>query len=164
MSDSSRSTLQTIGGLVLAVLLCEGVGIIASVATQSSVQTWYPTLIKPFFTPPNGLFAPVWIVLYAMMGIAAWMVWATDASSSERRRALGLFALQLILNGLWSIAFFGLRSPGSGFVTIVLLWVAIAATLRDFFGLRRAAGWLMVPYLLWVTYAAALNAAIWGLN
>jgi len=163
MAEIPTNRLRRIGALVVAVLLCEGVGLIAGIATQSSVQTWYPTLTKPFFTPPGWLFAPVWIALYAMMGVAAWMVW-TRGASAKRQRALGWFAVQLVLNALWSIIFFGMQAPGGGLITIVVLWGAIAVTMRDFLRLRRTAGWLLGPYLLWVTYAAALNGAIWWMN
>lgn len=149
---------------MLAVLICEGVGLLASIPTQSSVDTWYPTLVKPFFTPPGWVFAPVWIVLYALMGIAAWLVGRRGWTAPEVQTALGFFGLQLILNGLWSFAFFGFRSPGSGLLVIVLLWLALVVTMQRFFRLQRGAGWLLVPYLLWVTYAAALNGAIWWMN
>ena len=148
----------------VAVLLCEAVGVMAAVATQSSVQTWYPTLEKPFFTPPDALFAPVWIVLYALMGVAAALVWQQGTSQRAVQIALVLFAGQLVLNGAWSFVFFGARSIAGGLVVIGLLWLVLAATVWVFFPLRAAAGWLMVPYLAWVTYALALNAAIWQLN
>ena len=149
---------------VAGILLCEGVGVVAAVATQSSVETWYPTLAKPFFTPPDWLFAPVWIALYAMMGVAAALVWREGLGARGVQVALALFAAQLALNGAWSLVFFGARSITGGLVVIVLLWIALAATMRAFFPLRPAAGWLLVPYLAWVTYALALNAAIWRLN
>jgi len=149
---------------VAGVLLCEGVGVVAAVATQSSVRTWYPTLAKPFFTPPDWLFAPVWIVLYAAMGVAAALVWRADASGRAVRVALLVFAAQLLLNGAWSVVFFGARSPAGGLVVIAVLWPAVAATMRLFFPMRPLAGWLLAPYLAWVTYALALNAAVWWMN
>lgn len=148
----------------MAVLLCEGVGLLAAWATQSSVLTWYPTLNKPVFTPPNWLFAPTWTLLYALMGIAAWLVWRADAPTRSVREALGLFGLQLFLNGAWSFAFFWARSPAAGLFVILGLWAALAWTLLRFYRVRAAAGWLLVPYILWVTYALALNIAIWVLN
>jgi tryptophan-rich sensory protein len=164
MPSSSDHWLQRWPGALLAFLLCEGVGILASIATQSSVATWYPTLAKPAFTPPSWVFGPVWTLLYALMGIAVWLVGRRGWATRGVQRAIGLFAFQLGLNGLWSFAFFGFQSPSSGFIVIVLLWVTLAATTWQFFRLQRTAGWLLVPYLLWVTYAAALNGAIWWMN
>jgi len=155
-----RAWLQMLG----AVVLCEAVGLLAAWGTQTSVTTWYPTLTKPGFTPPNWLFAPVWTVLYAMMGVAAVLVWWRRSDDPTSLSALVLFAVQLILNGAWSFAFFGARSPTLGLVVIVALWGTLAWTTEHFFRVRAAAGWLLVPYLLWVTYAGALNLAIWILN
>jgi len=158
---SDRWTL--IGQSLLGVLVCEGVGVLAAWATQTSVTTWYPTLVKPVFTPPDWLFAPVWTILYAAMGVAAALVGRVGRTPAVRR-ALILFGVQLLLNGGWSFAFFWARSPGGGLLVIVLLWGVLAVTLRAFFRLRAAAGWLLVPYLAWVTYALALNLGIWVLN
>jgi len=137
---------------------------IAAVATQSGVATWYPTLTKPGFTPPNWLFGPVWTTLYAMMGVAAVLVWWKRSDDTTSQRALFLFVIQLVLNGGWSFAFFGARSPTLGLVVIAALWIVLAWTTERFFRIRAAAGWLLVPYLLWVTYAGALNLSIWMLN
>jgi len=164
MSDNWTDTLTTAAQILAAVLLCEAVGIIAAVATQSAVATWYPTLAKPGFTPPNWLFGPVWTTLYAMMGVAAVLVWWRRSSDTTSRRALLLFGVQLLLNGGWSFAFFGARSPSLGLVVIAALWIVLAWTTERFFRIRAAAGWLLVPYLLWVTYAGALNLSIWILN
>ncbi len=167
MADANASSLswaKQAGLLVGAIAICEGVGALAGLATQASVETWYPALQKPFFTPPDGLFAPVWITLYALMGIAVWLVGRQGLQRAAVRTALGWFAAQLVLNGAWSFAFFGAQSPGGGLVVIALLWIVLAVTTRRFFGLHRGAGGLLVPYLAWVTYAAALNAAIWWLN
>jgi len=155
-----RVFLRAIG----AVLLCEAVGLAAAWVTQTSVTTWYPTLTKPSFTPPNWLFAPVWTILYAMMGVAAFLAWRRAPSAPIRREALTLFGAQLLLNGGWSFAFFGARSPTLGLIVIVALWGVLAWTVERFFRIRAAAGWLLVPYLLWVTYAFALTLGIWMLN
>ena len=158
---SDRWTL--IGHSLLGVLLCEGVGLLAAWATQTSVTTWYPTLAKPVFTPPDWLFAPVWTILYAVMGVAAALIWRAGRTSAVRH-ALLLFGVQLLLNGGWSFAFFWARSPGWGLLVIVALWAVLAGTLWAFFRLRAVAGWLLLPYLAWVTYALALNLGIWILN
>lgn len=131
--------------------------------TGSSVATWYPTLSKPTWTPPNWAFSPVWTVLYVMMATAGWIVWMRGRSSSAAV-ALGLFAVQLVLNAAWSWLFFGMRSVAAGLVDIALLWCAILATIIAFWRVSVLAGALMMPYLLWVSYAAALNFVIWKMN
>lgn len=164
MNDSSPSASRRVLIAVAFILGCEAVGAVAGWATQTSVTTWYPTLAKPWFTPPDWLFAPVWTALYAMMGFAAFLVWREGTDRSSVRTALGLFGVQLALNAGWSFAFFWARSPGVGLVVIVMLWGVLAGTTARFFRVRAAAGALLVPYLLWVTYAAALNAGVWVLN
>lgn len=164
MSDSSTIPVRSVLWALTAALACEVVGLLAAWPTQMSVATWYPTLTKPSFTPPNWLFAPVWIVLYAMMGLAAFFVGRAGMDRSAVRKALGLFGGQLALNAGWSFAFFGARSPGLGLVVIVALWALLVWTTERFFRVRAVAGWLLVPYLLWVSYAVALNMGIWLLN
>jgi len=136
---------------------------IGSLATTPAIPGWYASLQKPAWTPPNWLFGPVWTLLYLSMAIAAWLVWR-ERGFQGARLALALFAAQLVLNTLWSILFFGLRSPGAALVEIGVLWAAIFATMLAFWRVSHAAGWLMWPYLLWVTLAGFLNLAIWRLN
>ncbi|MFW6054185.1 MAG: TspO/MBR family protein [Persicimonas sp.] len=151
--------------IILSILLAQAAGAIGAVATQSSVSTWYKTLEKPAFTPPNWLFGPAWITLYTLMGIAAWLVWRKGGFSDPGVRvALIAYGVQLLINTAWSPVFFGARMPGAGLVVIVALLVAIAATIYLFAQHSAAAAWLMVPYLLWVSYATALNFEIWRLN
>ena len=145
------------------LLLCLGAGALGGFATSRSLETWYPTLIKPSWNPPDAVFAPVWTTLYLLMGVAGWLIWRAPARPS-RRRALILFAVQLLLNSLWSMLFFGLRSPGLALVEIVLLWLAILATMVSARDVSRAAAWLLAPYLAWVSFATVLNASIWRLN
>jgi tryptophan-rich sensory protein len=164
MTRDERFNWRAAGQVAAAILLCEAVGLLAAWPTQAAVATWYPTLTKPSFTPPDWLFAPVWTTLYAMMGIAAVLVWWRRTEDATSQGALVLFGVQLVLNGAWSFAFFGARSPSLGLVVIVALWGALAWTTERFFRVRPAAGGLLVPYLLWVTYAAALNLGIWVLN
>lgn len=153
--------LITVGGSLLA-------GIIGSVFTTSAIPTWYATLVKPELSPPNWIFGPVWTTLYILMGIAAFLIWsspATDASARKNRAlALTLYCIQLVLNTLWSIIFFGLKSPGIALGEITLLWVTIAATIIAFGKISKPATWLLVPYILWVSFAGYLNYAIWMLN
>lgn len=154
--------LSNLVKLVTSLIITLGAGWLGSIFTRSSVDTWYATLAKPSFAPPNSIFAPVWTVLYLLMGLALYLVWSQN--SAQRGNSLQLFAAQLILNVLWSVVFFGLESTFGGVVVIVLLWVAIYMTIRSFAAVSEPAAWLMVPYLLWVTYAAILNIAIWWLN
>lgn len=150
--------------LAIAVATPLAVGGLSGFLTARSVATWYPTLAKPSFNPPAWVFGPTWTVLYIMMGVAAFLVWRQGISSIDVRLALTLFAVQLALNGLWSILFFGLRSPGWAFAEIILLWLSIVATVWIFRRVVPAAALLMLPYLVWVTFAAVLNGSIWMLN
>jgi benzodiazapine receptor len=150
--------------LVVSIVACLAAGAIGSIFTRSAIPTWYATLQKPFFSPPNWLFAPVWTLLYILMGIAAFLVWRKGLENRQVRIALIVFLIQLILNALWSVVFFGLESPLSGLIVISILWVAILVTVIKFFKTSRVASMLMWPYLLWVTFAAVLNASIWLLN
>lgn len=149
--------------LALFVAACLLTGAIGGFATASSVETWLPGLNKPSWNPPNSVFGPVWTLLYLMMAVAAWLVWRRREQSSIRTSML-LFGIQLALNAGWSIVFFGLRQPGLAVIEIVLLWLAIAATLRAFARVSVPAALLLVPYLGWVSFASALNFAIWRLN
>lgn len=124
---------------------------------------WYAALNKPTWNPPSWIFGPVWSTLYLMMAVAAWLVWQRGGIAAQRR-ALGLFLTQLALNALWTPLFFGLRQPGLAFAEILLLWLAILATLLAFRRVNRVAAWLLVPYLAWVSFAAVLNGTLWRLN
>ena len=150
--------------LVASVAVCQLTGIIGSVFTASSVSTWYVALRKPSFTPPGWVFGPVWISLYALMGIAAYLVWRNGLNQREVRIALSLFVAQLILNALWSAMFFGLRSPLAGLADISALWVLIVLTIFYFLKVSTTAGLLLVPYIVWVSFAALLNYYIWAMN
>jgi translocator protein len=135
----------------------------AGVGSLFTPGEWYAHLQKPAWTPPGYLFGPVWTVLYALMGTAAWLIWIRFGLAGARI-ALTLFILQLILNAMWSWIFFGLHNPGMAFFEILLLWVAILATVIAFWHKRIDAGALLLPYLAWVSFAAVLNYAIWRLN
>lgn len=143
--------------LVLVVLTFS----VAAFAAQFRPGEWYAQLIKPAWTPPDAVFAPVWTLLYAMMALAAWLVWRVRGWISA---AMGLYALQLVLNGVWSWLFFGQHRIGWAALEIGMLWGLIIATLVAFWRLRPSAGWLLVPYAAWVGFAVALNAAVWRLN
>jgi tryptophan-rich sensory protein len=158
----SRRT-RSIPALVISIVTCLLVGISGSLLTATSVTTWYTQIQKPSWTPPDAVFGPVWTLLYVMMGVSAWLFWR-DSAGDVRRRGLSIFALQLLLNSLWSLLFFGMQSPGWAAIEIVVLWGAIAATIIVFAKVGRAAALLLVPYLLWVSFASALNFSIWNLD
>lgn len=150
-------------GILIAICLC--VAYFSSIATQSGVNDWFTTVEKPFFNPPNWVFAPVWTILYIMMGIAGGLVWAKMNEQRDAvRSALFFFAVQLGLNGFWSLLFFGLKNPLLALIEIVLLWLMIYETYVKFKKIDNVAGWLFVPYLAWVSFATILNASIWWLN
>jgi len=156
--------IKDIWKLVVSLVACLAAGAIGSIFTRSAIPTWYAELEKPLFTPPSWLFGPVWTLLYIMMGVAAFLVWRRGLKNRNIRVALIVFLLQLVLNALWSVVFFGLESPFFGLVVILILWIAILATVVFFFRISKVASVLMWPYLLWVSFAAVLNASIWLLN
>lgn len=152
---------SSIIALVVCVLACFAAAGIGGLATRPG--EWYASIAKPSFTPPNWLFGPVWTLLYAMMAVAVWLVW-------ERRMhapvgwALAVFSVQLVLNALWSVLFFGLHRPGAALIDLALLWLAILASIVLFWRVSIVGAWMLVPYLAWVSFAAVLNASIWWLN
>lgn len=139
------------------------VAAVAAIGAMFPADAWYEALRKPRFNPPNWVFAPVWSLLYAMMAVAAALV-SRQPPSRERRVATILMIVQLVLNGLWSLLFFGLHLPGVAFIDIAALWIAIVATVVAFNAVRPLAAVMMVPYLLWVSFAVVLNGSIWALN
>ena len=151
--------------IAIAVAICLGVGYGSSLVTQSSITTWYPTINKPFFNPPNEVFAPVWTILYVMMGISAGLIWSKmEVVPILVTKALWVFVIQLILNALWSFLFFGLQNPFLALAEIMLLWLMIFETIKLFKPIDALASKLMIPYLLWVSFAMVLNGSIWWLN
>lgn len=150
--------------LIVSIVACQGAGLIGSLFTTAAIPTWYAGLQKPFFTPPNWAFAPAWITLYILMAVAAFLIWRKGLDQKGVRFALIIFLIQLVLNTLWSIVFFGLESPLYGIIVIIALWIAILLTMIKFFKLSTIAGALLTPYIGWVSFAAVLNVAIWMLN
>lgn len=150
-----------LGGLLVASFLAAAIG---GLSTSSSVDSWYRTLERPAFAPPDWVFGPVWTLLYIAMAVAAWRVWTRLGPWSEARRPMILYAIQLLLNTGWSAAFFGLRSPGFGLLWILFVVAAVAATTIIFVRVDRTAGLLFLPYLAWVAFATILNAGFWILN
>ena len=149
--------------LVLCVGICLGIGALGAAVTAASLTSWYPTLIKPSFNPPNSVFGPVWTTLYVLMAIAAWRVWRTT-DRDMARGPLAVFALQLAVNLGWSVAFFGLREIGLAVAVILALDLLVLATALMFRRIDRLAAWLLVPYLAWIAFATVLTIALWRLN
>ncbi|MEN9649444.1 MAG: hypothetical protein RL094_411 [Candidatus Parcubacteria bacterium] len=156
----SHSILKLVG----AIIICELAGLIGSVFSISAIPTWYATLTKPTLNPPSWVFGPVWTTLYALMGIALFLVWKKGFDRYDVRKAISIFSLQLVLNAAWSIVFFGLQSPGWALVNIVAMWLAIVWTMTLFYKISKPAMWLLLPYILWVSFASYLNYSIWILN
>ncbi len=150
--------------LIIAVGVSELAGIIGSVFTVSAIPNWYAGLMKPVLNPPSWVFGPTWTTLYALMGVAAFLIWKTGWEKREVRMALGAFGIQLFLNAVWSVIFFGLHSPGWALVDIAALWLAIVWTMIVFYKISKPAAYLLIPYILWVSFASYLNYAIWTLN
>jgi tryptophan-rich sensory protein len=154
---------EKIRHLIYAVLLSHIAGALGAMVTVSEIPGWYATLAKPWFTPPSWIFAPVWFLLYTLMGCAAFLVW------EQRRRiyartALILFMIQLGLNALWSVFFFGMHDVGLALMGSAVLWIMIAYTIRSFEKINTMAAWLLAPYFLWVSFATLLTYSIWSLN
>jgi len=150
--------------IAYAVCICVAIGFLASFATQSSVNDWYLTLNKPSFNPPDSIFAPVWTLLYILMGIAAGIVWAKGLHHLWVKTALYHFGFQLLLNAAWSIVFFGLKEPFWALIVIICLLILLLLTIRWFKIVSNLAAILLVPYLIWVCFATVLNYKIWELN
>ena len=155
--------IKDIPKLVISIVLCQLAGFIGSLFTIPAIPTWYETLKKPFFSPPNWIFSPVWISLYTLMGISLFLV-CRRKDHPRFKMALVFFFIQLVLNILWSAAFFGLRSPLLGFIDVVLLWGAIILTIQHCLRVSRMAGLFLLPYFIWVSFAVVLNFSLWILN
>lgn len=160
----SKKSAINIPALLGWILLCEAVGIIGSFVTFPAIPTWYQTLVKPSFSPPNWLFGPVWTTLYLFMGIAAYRISQLGIRKKPVMDAMILFAIQLIFNALWSPIFFGTRNITLGLIDIVFLWGAILVATLRFRKLDEVSAWLFVPYLAWVSFATVLNFHLWLLN
>lgn len=150
--------------LIISVVVCELVGLFSTPFTIASIPTWYAGLVKPSFSPPNWIFAPVWIILYFLMGVSVYLIWRKGIQNKEIKIAIYYFLAQLLLNFLWSFIFFGLRLPFIAFIDIAALLVAIVLAMLKFSKISKAALYLLAPYLLWVSFAAILNGAIVYLN
>jgi len=158
-----QARFQNIASLGGFLALCLAVSAIGGVVTRTAVHDWYQELVKPSFTPPDWMFAPIWITLYLLMGVSVWLVW-WRAENRNRRVPMTAFGVQLALNLAWSFIFFGARSIGWAAIELGFLWVAIVFNISVFWGIDRLAGGLLVPYFLWASFAAVLNISIYALN
>ncbi|MFN7676050.1 TspO/MBR family protein [Flavobacterium sp.] len=157
--------MQKILRIVTVVLICVVIGYLSGMVTRESITTWYPTLVKPVFNPPNWIFAPVWSLLYIMMGVAGGMIWnRIDTDEEKVKKAFKIFIAQLALNALWSYLFFGLHNPLLALIEIILLLLLIFECYNQFKKIDKVAGMLLLPYLAWVSFATVLNGSIWWLN
>lgn len=163
MTVSNEKPMPWLLAAVLAIAPVLAASVIGSLATLPNIPSWYLTIAKPWFTPPNWIFGPVWTALYTIMAYAFYRV-LRQPTASGRTWVITAFMLQIALNAGWSVAFFGGRSPGLGLIVIMPLILSVAWTLLLFWRRDRIAGALLVPYLAWVTFAGALNLAIWRLN
>jgi tryptophan-rich sensory protein len=151
--------------LLIALILPQLAGILGSLFTTPAIDGWYSTLNKPVFTPPNWLFAPAWITLFILMGISLYFVYITEPKrEGDKDIFITFFYIQLLLNFLWNVLFFGLQNPLLGLIEIVLLIFTVAVTIFYGFKIKRVSGYLLIPYILWLCFATALNIGILVLN
>jgi translocator protein len=152
--------------LIFFVILCEIIGASGSIFTIPNIPIWYVNLAKPFFSPPNWIFAPVWTTLFLLMGISLYIIWENKEKNllKIKKLAISWFSVQFAFNVLWSYLFFGLRNPFYGFIGIIFLWFSIILTIIYFYRINKKAAYLLVPYLLWVSFASILNFSIMLLN
>ena len=163
MEEATRSYGRA-AHAAMAIGVVFAASFIGNAATMPNIPTWYAEIQKPWFTPPNWLFGPVWTLLFTGLIVAFYRILRLDPLTPGRRRAIIIFIAQIAFNALWSIAFFGMRSPGLGLVVIVFLWSSIVANMIAFRRLDRLSSWIFPPYLAWVTFAGALNLAIFMMN
>ena len=156
--------LSSIIKLIVSILASFAAGGIGSLFTFKAIPTWYAGLRKPRYTPPNRAFGPVWTTLYLLMGISVFLVWQKGLTTNGALLAFVLFWIQLAINAIWSIIFFGMKSRGGGVITIIVLWLLILATIITSFRVSGWAGTLLIPYIVWVTIASYLNIGVWILN
>ena len=152
--------MKKIWKLIISILIPFVASAIGGFFTSTSVSTWYVDLIKPSFNPPSWVFGPVWTILYLLMGIALYLVWI----SKYEKKAFIAFGVQMFLNALWSVLFFGLQNPLFAFIEIIFLWIAILITIVYFYRINKISAYLLIPYILWVSFAAVLNFFIFYLN
>ncbi len=154
--------IKKIFKLFLSILVCELAGVIGSFATNQSVSTWYQNLKKTPISPPDWVFAPVWTIIFALMGVSLFLI--LEGKGKNKKKALWFFSVQLFLNILWSFLFFGFQLPLIAFLEIIILWIFIFLTIKEFSKINKQTKWLFLPYIIWVSFAALLNFWIWFIN
>jgi len=150
--------------LIVSIAICLLAGGLGTIFTVSSIPTWYATLVKPSFSPPNWLFGPVWTLLYILMGISLYLIWKKGTKTQKVREDLMLFGLQLFLNAIWSPIFFGAKNLFISLIVIIFMWLFIFRTILSFGKINKTASYLLYPYLAWVSFASLLNFSVWMLN
>jgi len=150
--------------LIISIALCLSIGFLGYFFTVSEISTWYATLNKSSFNPPNWIFAPVWTILYIFMGISLYLLWTAKKKEKDKDKAMNLFLVQLVLNFFWSVIFFGMHNPPAAMVEIVALWIFIFILIRQSLTISKTSAYLLYPYLAWVTFASLLNLFIVILN
>jgi len=161
---SNSQTIAPFWKLIIAILICEGTGILSALISNTSMNPWFATLSKPSWNPPAYLFGPVWTFLYLLMGISLWFIWKSKTETPGKKPALQLFGAQLFLNFWWSIIFFRFHSAAWALLDIICMLFLIVLTVFYFFKISKPAAWLLGPYLAWVSFASVLNYSIWHLN
>ncbi|MGB9748714.1 MAG: TspO/MBR family protein [Candidatus Woesearchaeota archaeon] len=162
-----KPRVARIARFIISILIPLIIGFLGSIFTSKSVNSWYLALNKPFFNPPNWLFAPVWIILFVLIGISFYFAWDKNFGGNKKIRkavCLTVYSLQLFFNFLWSLLFFGLKNPLFAFAEIIFLWFLIIANIFVFYKVSKISAYLLVPYLLWVSFASLLNCYITILN
>ena len=157
-------SVREIPKLIISILIVFFSGAVGTVYTLPQITSWYASLIKPGWTPPNWAFGPIWTTLYVLMGIALFLVWREGFARKDVKIAIVIFAIQLILNVMWSLVFFGGHNILGGLILIIVLWISILINIIVFYRISRPAGLILVPYLIWVTIAAYLNYSVYLLN
>lgn len=160
----ATSTISNTWKLIISILICQSVGIISGLLTDTQNNIWYDTIVKPSWNPPGYLFGPVWTVLYLLMAISLWIIWKSNAYEPMKQEAMLFFASQLFFNFWWTILFFKLHCPLCAFIEILIMIVLIIYTIYKFSGISKTAAWLLVPYISWVCFATILNYKLWALN
>ncbi len=150
--------------LIVAVVVSLSAGIIGSIFTSPAIPGWYAALQKPVLNPPGWVFAPVWTILYILMGISLFLIWREGVKKKEIKTAIIIFFVQLFLNASWSFVFFGMKNPGWALVNIISLWLIIITMTILFHKINKKAAYLLIPYIIWISFASYLNYAIWILN
>lgn len=148
--------------IAICIIVCVALGLLSGLSTVDAIKNWYQYINKPSWNPPNWLFAPVWTLLYILMGIAVALIW--HSSNQNKKTAIGIFIVQFVLNLAWSFIFFNMHKIGWAFAEIIIMLFFISLTILLFYKINKTAAWLMLPYLCWVSFATVLNGAIWYLN